>query len=103
MDDTTAVEVIPRTSISILDLVVRGIHQYCINHNMKLNPKKCKDVIINFTQNPNTVIRPICFGNQQVEQNFLSLYILDLKNTPFLTRSLENDYMIGFVVRTRKF
>ena len=35
VDDTTTVEVVPRNSVSILYLVVRDIHQYC----MKLNPK----------------------------------------------------------------
>ena len=40
VDDTTLIEIIPRNSISILDLVVREIHDYCIEHKMKLNPKK---------------------------------------------------------------
>ena len=44
VDDTTAFEIIPRVSISILDLVVREIHDHCIEHKMKLNPKKCRDV-----------------------------------------------------------
>ena len=47
VDDATTVEVIPRNSISILDLIVRDIRQYCINHNMKFNSKKCKDTVIN--------------------------------------------------------
>ena len=35
---------------------------------MKLNPKKCKEMVINsFMTNPNTVMRPICIGNQVVE------------------------------------
>ena len=40
VDDSTLIEIIPRNSISILDLVVREIHDYCIEHKMKLNPKK---------------------------------------------------------------
>ena len=42
VDDTTAIEIIPRNSISMLDLVVREIHDYCIEHKMKLNPKNAK-------------------------------------------------------------
>ena len=48
VDDTTAIEIIPRNSISILDLVVREIHDYCIEHKMKLNKKKCKEMYIHF-------------------------------------------------------
>ena len=44
VDDTIAFDIIPRNSISTLDLVVREIHDYCIEHNMKLNPKKCKEM-----------------------------------------------------------
>ena len=42
VDDTTAFEIIPRNSISRLDVVVREIHDYCTEHKMKLNPKNVK-------------------------------------------------------------
>ena len=61
VDDTTAIEIIPRNS-SILDLVVREIHDYCIEHKMKLNPEKCKEMCINFMTNSVTSLRPICVG-----------------------------------------
>jgi len=51
----------------MLDIAVRDIHEYCINHRMKLNRKKCKAMVINFMANPNTVMRPVCIGNQVVE------------------------------------
>ena len=62
VDDTIAFEIIPRNSISILDLVVREIHDYCIEHKMKLNPKKCKEMYINFMTNSVTSLRLICVG-----------------------------------------
>ena len=62
VDDTIAFDIIPRNSISILDLVVREIHDYCIEHKMKLNPKKCKEMYINFMTNSVTSLRPICVG-----------------------------------------
>ena len=42
ISDTTAFDVIPRNSISVLDLVVREIHDYCIEQKVKLNPKNAK-------------------------------------------------------------
>ena len=34
---------------------------------MRLNPKKCKEIVVNFMGNPNTVMRPLYIGNQIVE------------------------------------
>ena len=68
VDDTTALEIIPRNSISMLDVVVREIHDYCIEHKMKLNPKKCKEMYVNFMKNSITATRPITVGNQEVER-----------------------------------
>lgn len=67
VDDTSVLEVIPTNSISMLDIAVGDIHKYYISHRMKLNPKKCREMVINFMANPNTVMRPICIGNQVVE------------------------------------
>ena len=68
VDDTTVVEIIPRNSISILDLAARDTHRFCIEHKMKLNPKKCKEMVVNFMHNPNTVMRPIYIGSHQIER-----------------------------------
>ena len=66
VDDTTTLEIIPRNSFSMLDVVVREIHDYCIEHKMKVNPKKCKEMYVNFMKNSITVMRPISVGNQGV-------------------------------------
>ena len=68
VDDTTAFEIIPRNSISRLDVVVREIHDYCIEHKMKLNPQKCNEMYVNFMKNSITAMRPISVGNQEVER-----------------------------------
>ena len=68
VDDTTVFEIIPRISISILDLVVREIHDYCIEHKMKLNLKKCKEMYKKFMTNSVTSLRPICVGYKEVER-----------------------------------
>ena len=66
--DTTAFEIITRNSIRTLHLVVREIHDYCIEHKMKLNAKKCKEVYINFMKNSVTALRPISVRYKEVER-----------------------------------
>ena len=68
VDDTTAFDIIPRNSFSMLDVVVIKIHDYCIEYKMKLNPKKCKEMYVNFMKNSITAMRPIRVGNQGVER-----------------------------------
>ena len=46
--DMLAVEILPRNSISLLNLAVTSIHNFAVTHNMKLNPGKCKEMVINF-------------------------------------------------------
>ena len=48
VDDTSALEILPRNSISLLNYVVTDIHEFASSHNMKLNPGKCKEMFINF-------------------------------------------------------
>ena len=68
VDDTTAFEIIPRNSISMLAVVVREIHDYCIEHKMKLNPKKCNEMYVSIMKNSISAMRPISVGNQEVER-----------------------------------
>ena len=65
VDDTTAFEIMPK---KFYYLVVREIHDYCIEHMMKLNPKKCKEMYINFMTNSITSLRSICVGYKEVER-----------------------------------
>ena len=52
VDDTAALEIIPRNSISYLNNAVDEIlHQCSINQNMSLNPLKCKEMVISFINN----------------------------------------------------
>ncbi len=39
-----------------------------MEHNMKLNPTKCKEMLVNFLCNPNFLITPIQIGSHVVEQ-----------------------------------
>ena len=67
VDDTTALEILPRNGISLLNVAVNDIHKFSIEHNMTLNPKKCKEMLLNFMQNDNFTTRPIVLGNNTVE------------------------------------
>ena len=60
VDDTTALEILPRNGNSLLNVAVNDIHKFSIEHNMKLNPKKCKEMLIN--------LRPIVLDNNTVER-----------------------------------
>ena len=40
VDDTSAFEILPRNSISLLNSAVSDIHQFAMDHNMRLNPSK---------------------------------------------------------------
>ena len=38
VDDTSAIEILPWNSISLLNLFVSDIHKFSMDHNMRLNP-----------------------------------------------------------------
>ena len=68
VDDTTAFEIIPRNSFSMLDVVVRETMTIVLKKRLKLNPKKCREMYVNFMKNSITAMRPISVGNQGVER-----------------------------------
>ncbi|CAB3993653.1 Hypothetical predicted protein [Paramuricea clavata] len=56
VDDIAALEIIPRNSISYLNNTVDGLYQFSVNHNMSLNPLKCKEMVINFMNNNSIIV-----------------------------------------------
>jgi hypothetical protein len=50
VDDTSALEIMPRNSISLLNNAAADIHNFAMEHNMKLNPTKCKAMLKLSTQ-----------------------------------------------------
>ena len=67
VDDTSALEILPRNSISLLNYVVTDIYEFASSHNMKLNPGKCKEMFINFMHDHNILVNPMMIGNKQIE------------------------------------
>ena len=68
VDDTAALEIIPRNSISYLNNTVDELHQFSVNHNMSLNPLKCKEMVIHFMNNNNSIMRSFVIGSNVVER-----------------------------------
>ena len=68
VDDTTALEILPRNGTSLLNLTVSDIQSFSVEHNMKLNPKKCKEMLINFMHNHNFSLRPIVMGGNLIQR-----------------------------------
>lgn len=67
LDDTSAIEILPRNSISLLNTIVSNIHEFSMDHNMRLDPTKCKEMLINFMSYPNFTLRPLVIDNNTIE------------------------------------
>ena len=68
LDDTSAIEILPRNSISLLNSIVSDIHKFSMDPNMSLNSIKCKEMLINFMSYPNFTLRPLVVGNNCIER-----------------------------------
>ena len=68
VDDTSALEITPSNSPSLLNAVASDIHNFAIAHNMRLNPTKCKEMHINFLRNSNCLINPIIIGGNVIKR-----------------------------------
>ncbi|CAB4019420.1 Hypothetical predicted protein [Paramuricea clavata] len=81
VDDTTAMEVVPRCSPSLLPLVVQEISNFSSARGMELNPKKCKEMIINFLQYRIPCNQSMFINSQCVERvhsfKILGVYLSD--------------------------
>ena len=67
VDDLTVLEVVPRNSPSLLNVVVDDIHAFAVNNNMRLNPRKCKSMTVDFLHYNSCVPRPITVGGSDIE------------------------------------
>ena len=47
VDDTSVLELLPRVSTSYLLIIAGNIGRYATQRGMRLNPKKCKEIVIN--------------------------------------------------------
>ena len=77
VDDTTALEIIPRNSTSLLNFVTNDIYASSEDHRMKLNPK---EMLINFMSNHNFIVDPIVISSNTIERvityKLLGVYVM---------------------------
>ena len=64
----SAIEILPRNSISLLNSTASDIHNFSMDHNMRLNPIKCKEMLINFILYPNFTLRSLVAGNNGIQR-----------------------------------
>ena len=93
VDDLTALEIVPRNSPSLMNHVVADIHSFAEVNNIKLNPAKCKDMIVNFLHFNASVLQPIIIGATRVE-SVSSFKLLGVYVTNDLTWSVHCEYII---------
>ena len=59
VDDTSVFEIVPRCSPSYLPLIANGINKYATQRNMRLNEKKCKEMVISFLKYQPSPVPPM--------------------------------------------
>ena len=65
--DTTIFEIIPRCSPSYLQFIVEDISEFASSWGMRLNPKKCKELEINFLKYQPVSLQPLRLGGTTVQ------------------------------------
>ena len=93
VDDLTALEVVPRNSPSLLNVIVDDIHAFAVNNNMRLNPRKCKTMTVDFLHFNSCLPRPIAVGGSDIEQ--VSIFkLLGVHLSEDLTCAVRCDYIV---------
>ena len=93
VDDLTTIECIPRCSLSMTPLLVNDIYDYALTRNMRLNPKKCKEMIINFLQYRLPFQDTLQIGGNTIER-VSSYKLLGVYLQSDLSWNLHCDYII---------
>ena len=55
VDDVTISESFKKNEVSVLQFDPNTIERWSVNNNMKLNGKKCKEMIVSFTRGENDI------------------------------------------------
>ena len=62
MDDVTISESLKKNEVSVLQSDLNTIERWTVNNNMKLNGKKCKEMIVSFVRSENDIPRLLIDG-----------------------------------------
>ena len=68
VDDLSVLECIPRCSPSYMPCIANEIAQYASDHGMRLNAKKCKEIIFSFLQYQPFPATPLCLSGRVIER-----------------------------------
>ena len=98
------IEMLRRNSINLLNSTVSDIHNFSVDHNMRLNPIKCQEMLINFMSYPNFTLRPLVVDNNGIERvstyKILGVFIdSDLKwnsNVEYIIKKLASLQVFKF-------
>ena len=93
VDETTALEIVPRCSSSIMPLIDDEISNFSSSRGMELNPRKCKEMIINFLQYRIPCDQPMFVNGQRVER-VRSFKLLGVYLSEDLTWKVQVDYIV---------
>ena len=93
MDDLTVLEVVPRNSPSLLNVVVDDIHAFAVNNNVRLNPRKFKSMSVDFLHYNSCVPRPIAVGGSDIEQ-VPTFKLVSVHLSEDLTWAVHCDYIV---------
>lgn len=92
VDDTTALEIIPRCSPSLMPMAVNEICNFSSNRGMELNPKKCKELMVSFLKYK-LPCNPIYISGVPVEL-VSSFKLFGVLLSEYLTWNTHADYVI---------
>ncbi|CAB4014038.1 Hypothetical predicted protein [Paramuricea clavata] len=103
VDDVTISESLKKNEVSVLQSDLNTIERWTVNNNMKLNGKKCKEMIVSFVRSENDIPRllidvtkePKCHDNQNASGNIdqpenPTSIVSDYNKQPAETSSQEN-------------
>ena len=68
VDDLSVLECIPRCSPSYMPCIANEIAQYASDHGMRLNAKKCKEIMFSFLQYQPFPATPLCLSGRVIER-----------------------------------
>ena len=80
-------------SISLLNVVVDHVHTFAVNNNMRLNPRKCKTMTVDFLNYNSCVPWPIAVCGSGIEQLF-TFKLLGVHLSDDLTWAVQCDYVV---------
>ena len=93
VDDTTALEIVLRCSPSIMPLIVDVVSNFSSSRGMELNPRKCKEMIINFLQYRIPCDQSMLVNGQHVER-VRSFRLLGVYLSEDLTWKIHVDHIL---------